>query len=202
MALTIAVNSECEAVQATLETMIEKMRRDGGLMATVLRHAAAADITVLYAPTHEMPCNAQGFTIVIGSCLQQINADIQVVLPVSYAQFKHTILRATLRYHQRAMAIGTSWVLDMRQKCLSDLTHGVANIELTDKELLLLHCLLKAKGNMLTREGLLREVWAYEETVDSHTLETHIYRLRHKCEAMGEAAPQIRAHEQGYSLVM
>ncbi len=56
-------------------------------------------------------------------------------------------------------------------------------IVLTDKERDILVALWRAPDKSLTREALLDAVWAYAQGVETHTLETHIYRLRQKMEA-------------------
>jgi len=56
-------------------------------------------------------------------------------------------------------------------------------ITLTDTEARLLACLFDAQGAEVQREDLLQRVWGYRPGLDTHTLETHIYRLRKKIEA-------------------
>ena len=63
-------------------------------------------------------------------------------------------------------------------------------ISLTDTEARLLACLFDAQGAQVTREALLQRVWGYRPGLDTHTLETHIYRLRKKIEA-DPADPRI-----------
>jgi DNA-binding response OmpR family regulator len=55
-------------------------------------------------------------------------------------------------------------------------------IWLTGKEVAILRYLHGAAGRRVDRESLLREVWGYHATASTHTLETHIYRLRQKIE--------------------
>ncbi len=55
-------------------------------------------------------------------------------------------------------------------------------VRLTEKESALLRCLLKARSEPVSRRRLLQEVWGYHPSVRSHTLETHISRLRKKLE--------------------
>ena len=54
------------------------------------------------------------------------------------------------------------------------------SIRLTEKENNILNFLYKNLGNTVSRETLLHEVWGYNSKVTTHTLETHIYRLRQK----------------------
>jgi DNA-binding response OmpR family regulator len=55
-------------------------------------------------------------------------------------------------------------------------------IRLTDKETAILKYLYKAGNKVVSREVLLDEVWGYNANVTTHTLETHVYRLRQKIE--------------------
>ena len=67
------------------------------------------------------------------------------------------------------------------------LTQGARKVRLTEKETDILKFLHNA-GTTVAREILLHEVWGYNPTVTTHTLETHIYRLRRKIESgVGEA---------------
>lgn len=59
-------------------------------------------------------------------------------------------------------------------------------IRLTDKERLFLLTLYDAEDHAMDRKGLLDAVWGYAETAETHTLETHLYRLRQKLETSGE----------------
>lgn len=56
------------------------------------------------------------------------------------------------------------------------------SVRLTDKEKLLILSLHAADGQALDRTNLLSEVWSYAENAETHTLETHLYRLRQKLE--------------------
>ena len=55
-------------------------------------------------------------------------------------------------------------------------------IRLTEKETNILKFLYRAAGKPVPRQVLLNEVWGYNSAVTTHTLETHIYRLRQKIE--------------------
>ena len=55
-------------------------------------------------------------------------------------------------------------------------------VRLTDKESNILKFLYRAAGKPVPRQVLLNEVWGYSSGVTTHTLETHIYRLRQKIE--------------------
>ena len=73
-------------------------------------------------------------------------------------------------------------------------------IRLTEKETNILKFLYRS-GDTVPRETLLHEVWGYNPAVTTHTLETHIYRLRQKIEK-DAANPEILVTEAGgYKLV-
>jgi len=73
-------------------------------------------------------------------------------------------------------------------------------IRLTDKEAGILKYLYRANGRPAARQILLNEVWDYNSGVTTHTLETHIYRLRQKIEAVPSDARLLVTEGGGYRL--
>ncbi|MGF1446453.1 MAG: response regulator transcription factor [Pikeienuella sp.] len=73
-------------------------------------------------------------------------------------------------------------------------------IRLTEKETNILKFLYRAGGRMVERDTLLREVWGYNAEVTTHTLETHIYRLRQKIEPEPANARILVTETGGYRL--
>lgn len=73
-------------------------------------------------------------------------------------------------------------------------------VRLTDKEASILKYLYRASGKAVNREELLAEVWGYNASVTTHTLETHIYRLRQKIEAEPASARILLTEMGGYRL--
>lgn len=72
---------------------------------------------------------------------------------------------------------------------------------LTDKEIALLRCLALAGEQGVEREDLLRTVWGYQaDGLETHTLETHIYRLRQKMEPDPAAPSYLQTKANGYCL--
>jgi len=74
------------------------------------------------------------------------------------------------------------------------------DIALTDREVDILAYLVRHRQAPVSREMLLKNVWQYQEGVDTHTLETHIYRLRQKIEASADEPRLLLTVEGGYRL--
>jgi DNA-binding response OmpR family regulator len=72
-------------------------------------------------------------------------------------------------------------------------------VMLTEKEIDLLVYLFQRQAPA-TREDLLRDVWNYAADVDTHTIETHIYRLRQKIEPDAEEPQILLTTKDGYQL--
>jgi DNA-binding response OmpR family regulator len=73
-------------------------------------------------------------------------------------------------------------------------------IRLTEKEAAILKYLYRANGRPVGRQILLNEVWGYNSAVTTHTLETHIYRLRQKIEPDPSQARLLLTEGGGYRL--
>ncbi|MDD3444436.1 MAG: winged helix-turn-helix domain-containing protein [Zavarzinia sp.] len=76
-------------------------------------------------------------------------------------------------------------------------------VRLTDKETQILARLAGAIGRVVSREALLADVWGYGAAIATHTIETHVYRLRRKLArvAAGGAA-LIQSEDGGYRLAL
>ena len=73
-------------------------------------------------------------------------------------------------------------------------------IRLTEMETKILNFLYKSNGKLLKRDTLLTEVWGYKSEVMTHTLETHIYRLRKKIGANCIGQNLLVSEPGGYRL--
>ena len=111
-------------------------------------------------------------------------------------------MRAQLRSHEQAetaeLHIG-DYLFRPGLKILEP-QNGAAKIRLTEKETNILKFLHRAGGQAVARDTLLHEVWGYNAQVSTHTLETHIYRLRRKIEADPSEATLPLTLEGGYAL--
>ncbi|MCB9948552.1 MAG: response regulator transcription factor [Rhodospirillaceae bacterium] len=76
-----------------------------------------------------------------------------------------------------------------------------AKIRLTEKETAILKYLYRVGNKVVGRDTLLGEVWGYNAGVTTHTLETHVYRLRQKIEDDPSSAKLLVTEPGGYRLV-
>ena len=110
-------------------------------------------------------------------------------------------IRAQLRQHEQSedavFAVGP-YSFRPGTKMLVD--EADRKVRLTEKETNILKFLYRAGGRMVERDTLLREVWGYNAEVTTHTLETHIYRLRQKIEADPSNARILLTEAGGYRL--
>ncbi len=75
-------------------------------------------------------------------------------------------------------------------------------VKLTEKEVAVIKHLYKCRDRVVTKNELLQEVWGYSPDVSTHTIETHIYRLRQKVEHEDPEAQLILTEDGGYRLKM
>jgi DNA-binding response OmpR family regulator len=112
-------------------------------------------------------------------------------------------LRAQLRQHEQSEdAIFTIGPYSFRPSAkLLVADGGKKKVRLTEKETAILKYLLRAGDRPTGRELLLNEVWGYNAAVTTHTLETHVYRLRQKIEIDPSKAELLITEPGGYRLV-
>jgi DNA-binding response OmpR family regulator len=111
-------------------------------------------------------------------------------------------LRAQLRQHEAsedAEFVVGPYLFQPAHKLLLD-AETRKKTRLTEKEAAILRFLYRAAGRAVSRETLLGEVWGYNAGVNTHTLETHIYRLRQKIERDPATATLLVTAEGGYRL--
>ena len=119
--------------------------------------------------------------------------------------FKFAVLlariRAQLRQHEQSedavFSIGP-YTFQPSMKLLTD--DDGKKVRLTEKECNILKYLYRAGGAVVGRDVLLHEVWGYNAGVTTHTLETHIYRLRQKIEVDPSVTRLLMTEQGGYRL--
>ena len=119
--------------------------------------------------------------------------------------FKFAVLlarmRAQLRQHELsedAIFVLGPYTFKPSLKLL--VTSDGKKIRLTEKETNILKFLYRSTEDVVQRDILLHEVWGYNAGVTTHTLETHIYRLRQKIEPDPGKARLLVTENGGYRL--
>ena len=111
-------------------------------------------------------------------------------------------IRAQLRQHEQSedatFTVGP-YTFKPGQKLLT--TEEGGKIRLTEKEAAIIRYLYRADQKVVTRDVLLEEVWGYNSGVTTHTLETHVYRLRQKIERDPSNAEILVTENGGYKIV-
>jgi DNA-binding response OmpR family regulator len=112
-------------------------------------------------------------------------------------------LRAQLRQHEASedavFAIGPYTFRPSAKTLIDDAKRR--KVRLTEKETAILKYLYRAGEKTIGRAILLNEVWGYNSGVTTHTLETHVYRLRQKIERDPAKAEILVTEPGGYRLV-
>jgi DNA-binding response OmpR family regulator len=128
-------------------------------------------------------------------------ANDYIIKPFRFAVLLARI-RAQLRQHEASEdAVFTIGPYTFRPSSKLLMNPKGNKVRLTEKETAILRYLYRAGQRPVSREVLLQEVWGYNSGVTTHTLETHIYRLRQKVER-DAAVPSILVTEAGgYKLV-
>jgi DNA-binding response OmpR family regulator len=127
-------------------------------------------------------------------------ANDYVIKPYKFAVLLARI-RAQLRSHEHSEgAVFRLGAYEFRpaNKILVDTQQR--KIRLTEKETNILKYLYRAGEKPVSREELLAEVWGYNAGVTTHTLETHVYRLRQKIEQDPANARLLLTEAGGYRL--
>jgi DNA-binding response OmpR family regulator len=120
--------------------------------------------------------------------------------------FKFAVLLARIRAQLRQHESSDDAVLQIGPYTFRPgaklLVHNQGSkLKLTEKEAAILRYLYRAGERVVSRDVLLQEVWGYNAAVTTHTLETHVYRLRQKIEADPASARILVTEPGGYKLL-
>lgn len=111
-------------------------------------------------------------------------------------------IRAQLRQHEQSEdAVFTIGPYSFKPSAKSLVDNDGQKIRLTEKETAILKFLYRSGEKVVGRDVLLHEVWGYNAGVTTHTLETHIYRLRQKIERDPSNAELLITETGGYKLM-
>jgi DNA-binding response OmpR family regulator len=128
-------------------------------------------------------------------------ADDYVTKPFSPREL---VARVTARLRRSApQPAGATEVLRYGPLTIDEGRHVVSvdgdDVRLTAKEFLLLQYLVRHRGRVLSRDLLLTDVWGYQYTGGTRTVDVHIRRLREKIPMLNDAIETVK--QFGYKLV-
>ncbi len=130
----------------------------------------------------------------------EAGANDYVTKPFKFAVLLARI-RAQLRSHEQSEdAVFRLGPYEFRPAAKVLVDERQKKIRLTEKETSILKYLYRAGEKPVARDELLTEVWGYNAGVTTHTLETHVYRLRQKIEPDPTNAKLLLTEAGGYRL--
>jgi len=121
-----------------------------------------------------------------------------VKLPFNIIQFNQDIIDICKKYEfnkNSLIKIG-KYILDKNARVLKK---NDQILKVTEKEIVFIEMLYLSK-KPLSRDYILKNIWKYSSETDTHTVETHIYRLRQKIKNIFNDTAFIKNSKDGYSL--
>ena len=121
-----------------------------------------------------------------------------VKLPLNIVKFNQDVIDICKKheFNKNSLIKIKNYILDKNTRVLkkNDIT-----LKVTEKEVVFLEMLYSSK-KPLSRDYILKNIWKYSSETDTHTVETHIYRLRQKIKSHFSDADFIKNSKEGYSL--
>tara|TARA_B100002051_G_C16711665_1_gene626980 strand:+ start:1326 stop:1952 length:627 start_codon:yes stop_codon:yes gene_type:complete len=124
--------------------------------------------------------------------------DFIATLPVNLLEIKQTIidLSQKFKFNKNSLIKIKGYILDKNQRVLKK---NDKKIQITEKEVYFIETLFLSK-KPLNKNFILENIWEYSKGTDTHTVETHIYRLRQKIKSNFEDNDFIKHTDKGYSI--
>ena len=138
---------------------------------------------------------------ILASSSNKIKSDIfhaKVSLPLTIKDLNYIIENTIVKknFSKNSSIKIKSYILDKNEK---KLIKEESYVSLTEKEIQLLELFL-SHNKPVSKNVILDQVWKYSEDADTHTVETHIYRLRKKIKSKFSDEDFILNNKSGYLL--
>tara|TARA_Y100001970_G_scaffold16953_1_gene19123 strand:+ start:24236 stop:24868 length:633 start_codon:yes stop_codon:yes gene_type:complete len=124
--------------------------------------------------------------------------EINFKLPINILEFNKAVVDISKKYEfsKNSLIKIKNYVLDKNQRVLR---LENKTLKITEKEIYFIEKLHSSK-TPLTKKYILEKIWSYSSDADTHTVETHIYRLRQKIKENFGDSNFIKNTSEGYSL--
>ena len=121
-----------------------------------------------------------------------------VKLPLNLIQFNQDVINVCKKFEFKNNSLISikDYILDKNERTLKK---NNMYLKITEKEINFIEN-LHASSKPLSREFILKNIWNYSTDTDTHTVETHIYRLRQKIKNQFKDNTFIKNSKKGYSL--
>lgn len=185
--MRIGIESASAAVRRTLADIV-----------TASGHEPAEEDVSLILEDTLHPGKASHADVLRLKLVASASSEQEIPCPISPARLAQQIAAKLASVKHPTIRLAGGWELDGTARQLRH--RGQVPVTLTEKECLLLAALSHAFPAAAKREALLKDIWAYDTAVETHTLETHIYRLRGKFEGLKPRPCDIVTLDGSYRL--
>ena len=126
------------------------------------------------------------------------NTEAIIKLPLNILQFNQEIVNVCKKFefNNNSLINIKNYILDKNERILKK---NNIFLKITEKEIDFIE-ILNSSTTPLSRDFILKNIWNYSTDTDTHTVETHIYRLRQKIKDKFKDSNFIKNSKKGYSL--
>lgn len=206
----IAVYTKKERVLAFLQEALSVLQMPVQAYTDIEKIDSKADIIIIWEESPKIPCLSDDLkkipliaVLPDGTVLEGRDFDGVFHTPLRVGvlidRIRTLLNKGHLSHLPETVQIGP-YTLKIKENLLEGAVGGEP-LYLTEKERDILLTLFENEGKPMDRQTLLDRVWAYAEGVETHTLETHIYRLRQKIEKDPSNPKILGTHGEGYFLL-
>ena len=124
--------------------------------------------------------------------------EVIIKLPLNILQFNQEVINVCKKFefNNNSLINIKNYILDKNERILKK---NNTFLKITEKEIDFIE-ILNSSSKPLSRDFILKNIWNYSTDTDTHTVETHIYRLRQKIKDKFEDSNFIKNSKKGYSL--
>tara|TARA_B100002051_G_scaffold244406_1_gene250989 strand:- start:1 stop:627 length:627 start_codon:yes stop_codon:yes gene_type:complete len=124
--------------------------------------------------------------------------EVIIKLPLNILQFNQEVINVCKKFefNNNSLISIKNYILDKNERILKK---NNTSLKITEKEIDFIE-ILNSSTKPLSRDFILKNIWNYSTDTDTHTVETHIYRLRQKIKDKFKDSNFIKNSKKGYSL--